>query len=65
MHTSGGFGVKRMVHVQKITYLMMLWGCFTSTGPGAIVKVKGIMNILAKDQVASVRKLKLGHKWIF
>ena len=50
---------------------LMLWGCFASTGPGALVKVNGIMNstqyqdILAKNLVASARRLKLGRKWIF
>ena len=49
----------------------MLWGYFASTGPGALVKVNGIMeftqyhDILAKIQVASDRRLKLGHKRIF
>lgn len=38
---------------------MMFWGCFASTGPGALVKVNGINNftnyqeIFAKNQVAS------------
>lgn len=43
----------------------MLWGYF---GPGALVKVNGIINfthdqdILAKNLVPSARRLKLGHK---
>ena len=48
----------------------MLLSCFASTGPGALVKVNSIMNstkyqdILAKNLVASARRLKLGLKWI-
>jgi hypothetical protein len=48
----------------------MLWSYFASTGPGALVKVNGIMNfthyqdILAKNIVASARRLKLGCKCI-
>ena len=45
---------------------LMLWGYFASTGPGALVKVNGIMeftqnqDILDKIQVASDRRLKAG-----
>jgi hypothetical protein len=51
---------------------LMLWGCFASTGAGALViKVNGIMNssmyqdILANNLVDSAGRLKLGFKWIF
>jgi hypothetical protein len=43
----------------------------TSTGPGALVNVNGIMNmtkyfdIVFKNLVASGRRLTLGSKWIF
>ena len=46
----------------------MLWGYIVSTGPGALVKVNGIMNftkyldILGKKLVASAMRLKLGCK---
>ena len=49
----------------------MLWGCFAASGPGALVKINGIMNstkyqdILAKNLVASARKLRLGRRWTF
>ena len=50
---------------------LMLWGYFASTGPGALVKVNGIVNftkyqdIFAQNPVASARRLTLGQKWIF
>jgi hypothetical protein len=50
---------------------MMLWGYFVSTGPGALVKVNGIMNlthyldILVQKLVVSAWRLKLGLRWIF
>ena len=40
-------------------------------GPGALVKINGIINsskyqgILAKNLLDSARKLRLGHKWTF
>ncbi len=43
---------------------IMLWGCFSSAGTGALVKVEGIMNssisqsILAQNLQASARKMK-------
>jgi hypothetical protein len=49
----------------------MLRGYFSSTGPEAFVKVNSIMNftkyqdILAKNLVASDRRLMLVYKWIF
>ena len=50
---------------------LMLRGCFAASGSGALVKINGIMNstkyqdILAKNLVASARKLKLGRWWTF
>ena len=50
---------------------VMLWGCFSSKGPGNLVRVHGIMNsmkyqdILNLNLAAPARKLKLGHRWIF
>ena len=47
---------------------LMLWGCFAASGPGALVKINGIMNstkyqdIFAKNLVASARKLRLGRR---
>ena len=49
----------------------MFWGCFNSRGPGALVRIDGIMNsteyqaILAENLVSSVRRLVLGRKWTF
>ena len=49
----------------------MLWGCFSSKGPGNLVRVHGIMNsmkyqdILNLNLAAPARKLKLGRRWIF
>ena len=49
----------------------MLWGCFSSKGPGNLVRVHGIMNalnyqdILNKNLMASARKLKMGRHWVF
>ena len=46
----------------------MLWGCFTASGPGALVNINGIMNstkyqdILANNLVASARKLRNGSE---
>ena len=50
---------------------VMFWGCFTSRGPGALVRIDGIMNstkyqaILSENLVPSARKLGLGHRWTF
>ncbi len=50
---------------------IMLWGCFSSAGTGALVKVEGIMNsskyqsILAQNLQASARKLKMKRNFIF
>ena len=49
----------------------MLWGCFSAGGTGALHKIDGFMrkknyvNILKQHLKTSVRKLKLGHKWVF
>ena len=48
-----------------------LWGCFAAGGTGALHKIVGIMreenyvNILKQHLKTSVRKLKLGSKWVF
>uniref|UniRef100_A0AAY5L5F5 Tc1-like transposase DDE domain-containing protein n=1 Tax=Esox lucius TaxID=8010 RepID=A0AAY5L5F5_ESOLU len=50
---------------------IMLWGCFSSAGTGALVRVEGIMNsskyqaILAQNLQASVRQLKMKRKFTF
>ena len=49
----------------------MLWGCFAAGGTGALHKTNGIMrqendvDILKQHLKTSVRKLKLGRKWVF
>ena len=48
----------------------MLWGCFAAGGTGALHKIDGIMrkmyvDILKQHLKTSVRKLQLGHKWVF
>uniref|UniRef100_A0AAZ3S8D9 Transposase Tc1-like domain-containing protein n=1 Tax=Oncorhynchus tshawytscha TaxID=74940 RepID=A0AAZ3S8D9_ONCTS len=50
---------------------IMLWGCFAAGGTGALHKIDGIMrqenyvDILKQHLKTSVRKLKLGCKWVF
>ena len=50
---------------------IMMWGCSAAGGTGALHKIDGIMrtenyvDILKQDLKTSVRKLKLGHKWVF
>uniref|UniRef100_A0AAZ3QW21 Transposase n=1 Tax=Oncorhynchus tshawytscha TaxID=74940 RepID=A0AAZ3QW21_ONCTS len=50
---------------------IMLWVCFAAEGTGAIHKLDGIMreendmDILKQHLKTSVRKLKLGCKWVF
>ena len=50
---------------------IMLWGCFAAGGTGALQKIDGIMrkenyvDILKQHLKTSVRKLKLGCKWVF
>jgi transposase len=49
----------------------MLRGCFSAGGTGALHKIDGIMrkenyvDILKQHLKTSVRKLKLGRKWVF
>ena len=49
----------------------MLCGCFAARGPGALVKMNGMMNstkyqdILGKYLVPFARKLGFGHRWAF
>ena len=49
----------------------MLWGCFAAGGTGALYKIDGIMrqdnyvDLLEQHLKTSVRKLKLGRKWVF
>ena len=49
----------------------MLWGCIAARGTGALHKIDGIIreenyvDILKQHLKTSVRKLKLGHKWVF
>ena len=49
----------------------MLWWCFAAGGTGALHKIDGIMrqekdvDILKQHLKTSVRKLKLGRKWVF
>ena len=51
---------------------IMLWGCFAAGGIGALHKIDGSMRekndvvvILKQHLKTSVRKLKLGRKWLF
>ncbi|CDQ96643.1 unnamed protein product [Oncorhynchus mykiss] len=50
---------------------IMLWGCFAAGWTGALHKIDGIMrkendvDILKQHLKTSVRKLKLGRKWVF
>ena len=50
---------------------IMLWGCFAAEGTGALHKIDGTMkkendvDILKQHLKTSVRKLKLGCKWVF
>ena len=49
----------------------MLWGCFAAEGTGALHQLDGNMrnenyvDILKHHLKTSVRKLKLGHKWVY
>src|SRR4029434_5362295 len=78
----GGFGVDRKMigdHTEKhliptVKYgggSLMLWGCFSSKGPGHLVRIHGIMDsikyqqMLNENQTASARKLKMGRGWTF
>lgn len=50
---------------------IMLWGCFSSSGPGELVRVQGIMNsgkyidILEENLFKSAKSLNLGRKFTF
>ena len=50
---------------------IMLWGCFAAGGTGELHKIDGIMrrenvvDTLKQHLKTSVRKLKLGRKWVF
>ena len=50
---------------------LMLWGCFAAGGTGGLHKLDGIVrmenyvDVLKQHSKTSVRKLKLGCKWIF
>ena len=50
---------------------IMLWGCFTAGGTGALHKIDAIMrhqnyvDILTQHLKTSIKKLELGHKWVF
>uniref|UniRef100_A0AAZ3RCA0 Transposase n=1 Tax=Oncorhynchus tshawytscha TaxID=74940 RepID=A0AAZ3RCA0_ONCTS len=50
---------------------IMLWGCFAAGGPGALHKIDVIMrrgnyvDILKQHLKTSVRKLKLGCRWVY
>ena len=50
---------------------IILWGCFAAGGTGVLHKIDGIMRmgnyvcILKQHLKTSVRKLKLGRKWVF
>ena len=57
--------------VKHVGGSIMLWGSFVAGGTGALPKIDGIMrggnyvDILKQHLKASVRKLKLGRKWVF
>jgi hypothetical protein len=50
---------------------IMLWWCFAAGGPSSLHKIDVIMkkqndvDILKQHRKTSVRKLKLGRKWVF
>src|SRR4029434_11134082 len=50
---------------------LMLWGCFSSKGPGHLVRIHGIMDsikyqqILNENPTAPSSKLKMGCGWTF
>jgi hypothetical protein len=43
----------------------MLWGCVATGGNGALHKIENDVDILKQHLKTSVRKLKLGRKWVF
>ena len=46
---------------------IMLWGCFAAEGTGALHEIDyvDILDIFKKHLKTSVKKLKLGRKWVF
>ena len=50
---------------------VILWGCFSSKGPGNLVRVHGIINSIKYQEIENLNmaaptwKLKLGRHWIF
>ena len=79
LNATGTFGVKISAYTENnliptVAYgggSVILWGCFSSKGPGNLVRVHAIMNsmkyqdILNLNLAAPARKLKLGRRWIF
>ena len=73
-YSIGMFGVGTEMHTHthgEILWWVMFWGCFNYRGPGALVRIDGIMNstkyqgILADNLVPSARRLGLGRRWTF
>ena len=73
MEEKGG-GLQVEEHIPTMMHgggSIMLWGCFAAEGTGALHKIDGIMrmdnywDILKQHLKTSVKKLKLGHKWVF
>ena len=79
-YSIGMFGVGTEMHTRRSTSYprqnmvvghSCLWGCFNFKGPGALVRIDGIMNstkyqaILAENLVLSARRLGLGRRWTF
>src|SRR4029434_3116026 len=50
---------------------LMLWGCFSSKGPGQTVRIHGIMDSIKYQQILNENltppssKLKMGRGWTF
>ena len=77
LNTNGTFAVKISVYnennlIPTVKYgggSIILWGCFSSKGPGNLVRVHGIMNSMKYQEIlhmaAPARKRKLGRHWIF
>ena len=63
--SQGGFGVKRRRPILKRTWSpllwcgrgsLMLWGCFSSKGPGNLVRVHGIMDSMKYQDIKKKKK---------